>query len=89
LKASCSFFDVGKSRVLGYAPQIQWVWRILSLRLETVMSSDAVGHRGVRLCVLTGRIALNSPQTEHFDPAVEARHCCDGVEGIHASLVCG
>ena len=40
---------------------------------ETVPSSDAIVHCGVSLSVLAVRIGLNSPQTEHFDPAVEAR----------------
>jgi len=35
------------------------------------------------LCVLTSRIGLNGPQTEHVDPAVEARHGRYDVDGIH------
>jgi hypothetical protein len=77
---------VGQSGVLGYAPKggCQRPRRVaFSLRYKAVARSDAVVLNVVRLCVLTSRIWLNGPQTEHVDPAVEARHGRYDVDGIH------
>jgi hypothetical protein len=41
---------------------------------------------GVRLCVLASRIWLDSAETEHIDPAVEARYD-DGIPVVPPSSV--
>ena len=53
------------------------------LSQEAVARSDAGFLGGVRLCLLTSRIGLNSAVTDDIDPAVEARHDRYDVDGIH------
>jgi hypothetical protein len=56
------------------------------LSQEAVARSDAGFLGGVRLCLLTSRIGLNSAVTDDIDPAVEARHDRYDVDGIHVAL---
>jgi hypothetical protein len=75
---------VGESGVLRYASQGQLVrGGALSPHHEAVTRSDARFQGGVRLGVLTSRIWFDGPETEHVDPAVEARHDRYDVDGIH------
>jgi hypothetical protein len=73
---------VWESSFLGYALQIQ-LMRSVVLSQEAVACSDACFLVGVRLCVLTSRIGLNSAETDHVDPAVDARHERYDVDGVH------
>jgi len=52
-------------------------------RPEAVERSDAVFLAGICPGVLTGRIGLNSPETDHVFPAVEARHDGYDIDCIH------
>ena len=57
--------------------------RSVVLSPEAVERIDADFLGGVRPCVLTSRIGLNSAVTDHLDPAVEARNDRYDVNGIH------
>jgi hypothetical protein len=57
--------------------------RSVVLSPEAVERIDAGFLGGVRPCVLTSRIGLNSAVTDHVDPAVEARNDRYDVNGIH------
>jgi hypothetical protein len=50
---------------------------------EAIACSYAGFFGGVRLCVLTGRIGLNSAVTDDIEPAVKARHDRYDVDGTH------
>jgi hypothetical protein len=75
-------FDVWESGFFQYALQVQ-LMRSVVLSPETVERIDAGFLGGVRPCVLTNRIGLNSAVTDHVDPAVEARNDRYDVNGIH------
>jgi hypothetical protein len=74
--------DVRESRFFRYALQVQ-LMRSVVLSPEAVERIDAGFLSGVRPCVLTSRIGLNSAVTDHVDPAVEARNDRYDVNGIH------
>jgi hypothetical protein len=75
-------FDVRESGFFRYALQVQ-LMRSVVLSPEAVERIDAGFLSGVRPCVLTSRIGLNSAVTDHVDPAVEARNDRYDVNGIH------
>jgi hypothetical protein len=75
-------FDVWESGFFRYALQVQ-LMRSVVLSPEAVERIDAGFLGGVRPCVLTSRIGLNSAVTDHVDPAVEARNDRYDVNGIH------
>jgi hypothetical protein len=75
-------FDVRESGFLRYALQVQ-LMRSVVLSPEAVERIDAGFLGGVRPCVLTSRIGLNSAVTDDIDPAVEARHDRYDVDGVH------
>jgi hypothetical protein len=75
-------FDVRESGFFRYALQVQ-LMRSIVLSPEAVDRIDAGFLGGVRACVLTCRIGLNSAVTDHVDPAVEARNDGYDVNGIH------
>ena len=75
-------FDVRESGFFRYALQVQ-LMRSVVLSPEAVERIDAGFLGGVRPCVLTSRIGLNSAVTDHVDPAVEARNDRYDVNGIH------
>jgi hypothetical protein len=75
-------FDVRESGFFRYALQVQ-LMRSIVLSPEAVDRIDAGFLGGVRPCVLTSRIGLNSAVTDHVDPAVEARNDGYDVNGIH------
>ena len=52
------------------------------LRSESEARGEASVLGGVRLCVLTSRIALNGTITEHVGPAAYARHYRYDVDGV-------
>ena len=58
--------------------------RIASLSLEAFAPRNAGVLGVVRACV-TGRIWFDGSETEHVDPAVEARHNRDDIDGIHVA----
>jgi hypothetical protein len=75
-------FDVRESGFFRYALQVQ-LMRSVVLSPEAVERIDAGFLGGIRPCVLTSRIGLNSAVTDHVDPAVEARNDRYDVNGIH------
>lgn len=75
-------FDVRESGFFWYAFQVQLTRSVL-LSPEAVERIDAGFLGGVRPCVLTSRIGLNSAVTDHVDPAVEACNDRYDVNGIH------
>ena len=75
-------FDVRESGFFWYAFQVQLTRSVL-LSPEAVERIDAGFLGGVRLCVLTSRVGLNSAVADDIGPAIEARHNGYDVEGIH------